>query len=336
MRIAINGFGRIGRLVFRLLLQRSRDFEVVVINDLASIQDLGYLLQYDSVHGRLPYDVSVQENSLLIDNCKKVLVLSQNDPHNLPWKELSVDVVIESTGLWAKEKKMLEEHVNAGARHVVVTAPNPDIPMYVMGVNHACSSSNDKIVSMASCTTNCLAVIVKVLCSHFGWDEGFMTTVHAATSSQKVVDGICSKELRRGRSIFNIIPSSTGATKSVGRVVPEVNNRLTGMAFRVPIIDVSVVDLVVRLKYSTSVEEISACMRRASQNELHGILQCTNQPVVSSDFIGSPFSAVYDETATMSLGDRFYKIIAWYDNELGYGNRVVDWIEYYMKNNCHK
>lgn len=326
--IAINGFGRIGRLVFRNAIGRN-DITIAAINDLVPADNLAYLLKYDSIHGKFEGDVTYRDN-LLIVNGKEIQVLSERAPENLPWNQLSVDYVIESTGFFTSEEEA-GKHLKAGAKRVIITAPaKGDIPTFVMGVNEGrYNPSADVIVSNASCTTNCLAPIVKVLLDNFGIDEGLMTTVHSLTSSQPTVDGPSRKDWRGGRSAsLNIIPASTGAAKAVGLCIPEIKGKLTGMALRVPTADVSVVDLTIRLSNATTYEEICKAMKSASEGKMKGILSYCDEQLVSSDFIGSSFSAIFDKHAGIALNDKFYKIIAWYDNEVGYATRVVDLMLY--------
>lgn len=329
IRVAINGFGRIGRLVYRLASARS-DIHVVAVNDLIDPDHLYYLLKYDSVHGRFPHAVSLEGSALNV-NGKKTEILAVKDPADLPWKEMGVDYVIESTGLFTS-KDALEKHLKAGAKRVILSAPakSADVPTYVLGVNEKkYNPKTDTIISNASCTTNCLAPIVKVLLDHFGIVEGLMTTVHAATSSQPVVDGPSKKDWRGGRSaMLNIIPASTGAAKAVGLCLPEIQGKLTGMAFRVPVGDVSCVDLTVRLAKPTTYEQIAAVMKKESEGALKGILGYTEEQVVSSDFIGSCYSSIFDKGAGIALNDTFFKIVSWYDNEMGYSARCVDLVEY--------
>lgn len=328
-RVAINGFGRIGRLVFRVASARD-DIEIVAINDLCDPDHLAYLLKYDSVHGRFSGEVKVVGSALVV-NGQQVKVCSEKDPANLPWAELDVDVVVESTGLFCT-RQTAEKHRKAGAKRVVISAPTKDetIPMYVMGVNHQLyNPAKDDIVSNASCTTNCLAPLTKVLLEKFGIVEGLMTTVHAVTSSQPTVDGPSRKDWRGGRSASqNIIPASTGAAKAVGYCIPEVKGKLTGMALRVPTADVSVVDLTVRLEKDTTYEEICSAVRESAEGPMKGIMVYSEEPLVSSDFIGSTASCTFDAGAGIALNPRFYKLIAWYDNELGYSARVADLISY--------
>ncbi len=328
VNVAINGFGRIGRLAFRIMAKRG-DFNIVAINDLVPPDNLAYLLKYDTVHRQFPGEVSFEGNNLIV-NGKKTQVLSERDPEKLPWKALNVDYVIESTGLFTSPE-LAQKHLKAGAKRVLISAPaKGDVPTFVMGVNNQkFNPSTDFIVSNASCTTNCLAPITKVLLDNFGIEEGLMTTVHSLTASQPTVDGPSHKDLRGGRSASqNIIPSSTGAAKAVALCIPEIKGKLTGMAFRIPTVDVSVVDLTVRLTKSTTYETICQAMKKASENEMKGILSYCDEPVVSSDFIGSTFSAIFDKEAGIALNDKFIKVVAWYDNENGYASRVVDLLAY--------
>jgi len=328
VNIAINGFGRIGRLVLRLLLEQ-KELNIVAINDLVPIEGLAYLFKYDTVHGSVRADVKIDGDSLVVDGAK-IKILSEKDPEKLPWKDLQVDYVVESTGLF-KSPDDAGKHLTAGAKRVVISAPGKgDIPTFVMGVNHEkYNPEKDVIVSNASCTTNCLAPITKVLLDNFGIEEGLMTTVHAATASQPTVDSPSMKDFRAGRAAGqNIIPASTGAAKAVGLAIPEVKGKLTGMAFRVPVLDVSVVDLTVRLGKSTSYEEICKAMKDAADGSMKGILCYCEEPVVSSDFIGSRYSSIFDKDAGIALNDRFYKIVAWYDNEMGYSARIVGLLSY--------
>ncbi len=324
INIAINGFGRIGRLVYRIAASRP-DINIVAINDLVPCENLAYLLKYDSTHGRFDKEVKIEGNSFIVEGMK-TLVLSEMDPEQLPWKELNVDYVVESTGLFTSTE-LAGKHLKAGAKRVVISAPaKGDVPTFVMGVNHHnYQPEKDRIVSNASCTTNCLAPITKVFLDNFGIEEGLMTTVHAMTATQPTVDGPSKKDLRGGRSATqNIIPASTGAAKAVALCIPEVQGKLTGMAFRIPTADVSVVDLTVKLSKSTSYGEICSAMKRAAEGDMKGILQYCDEPVVSSDFIGSSYSSIFDKGAGIALNDTFYKIVAWYDNEMGYATRVVD------------
>ncbi len=333
LKVAINGFGRIGRLVFRILTElHAKDVVVVAINDLVPAENLAYLLKYDSVHRRAPFDISVEGNSIIADG-NKVAVFSEKDPSLLPWKKLGVDYVVESSGHFTKLEDA-KKHIQAGAKRVVLTAPGKEeLPTFCMGVNHEkYNPATDTIVSNASCTTNCLAVLTKVLVDNFGFEEGLMTTVHSLTASQPTVDGPSKKDPRGGRAAgINIIPSSTGAAKVVGLCLPEVKGKLTGMAFRVPTADVSVVDLTVRLKKETTYEEICQAMKKAAEGPLKGLLEYCEDEVVSSDFIGTSSSCIFDKGAGIALNSRFYKLIAWYDNEMGYSHRVVDLLKYMAK-----
>lgn len=327
-RIAINGFGRIGRLVLRTALQRP-DLQVVAINDLVPPDNLAYLFKYDTVHGTYPKSVTSDANDLIIDG-KKVFVSAEKDPAQLPWKLHNVDYVVESTGRFTHMEDA-KKHLQAGAKRVLISAPGKDdMPTYVMGVNHTqYNPQKDFVICNASCTTNCLAPLCKVLVDRFGIDEGLMTTVHSMTASQPTVDGPSHKDWRGGRAAgCNIIPASTGAAKAVILCLPELKGKLTGMAFRVPTPDVSVVDLTVRLTKDTTYEEICNAMDLAAKTNLKGILSTTDEELVSSDFIGSHFSTVFDKKAGIALSRRFYKLIAWYDNEMGYSHRVVDLLEY--------
>jgi glyceraldehyde 3-phosphate dehydrogenase len=324
MRVAINGFGRIGRLVLRCLLKQPH-IEVVAVNDLVPSDNLAYLFAYDSVHGRFPGTVEARADSLVV-NGKAIAGFNERDPNLLPWKRLHCDYVIESTGIFTTQET-LQKHLQAGAKRVVLTAPaKGEIPTFVMGVNEKqYDPAKDVIVSNASCTTNCLAPLCKVLLDNFGIEEGLMTTIHALTASQPTVDGPSRKDWRGGRSaLANIIPASTGAAKAVQLCMPELKGKLTGMAFRVPVADVSCVDLTVRLSRPTSYEEICACMKNAAEGPMKGILDTTDEEVVSSDFIGSSYSAIFDSQAGIMLNPTFCKLVAWYDNEMGYSQRVVD------------
>lgn len=328
MRIAINGFGRIGRLVFRIAHSRP-DIEVIAINDLVPADNLAYLLKYDTIHGTLKEDIQAEEKAFHVAG-KKIDVFSERDPTKLPWKSLDIDYVVESTGLFTKPDDA-KKHIQGGAKRVVVSAPGKeDMPTFVMGVNHTkYNPSKDFVLCNASCTTNCLAPMTKVLLDHLGIEEGLMTTVHAMTSTQPVVDGPSKKDWRGGRAApQNIIPASTGAAKAVAKCLPEVEGKLTGMAFRVPTMDVSAVDLTVKLARDTTYDEISKVMKSASEKEMKGILAYTEEQVVSSDFIGSPYSCTFDQGAGIALNSRFYKLVGWYDNEMGYSARVVDLLEY--------
>jgi glyceraldehyde 3-phosphate dehydrogenase len=326
IRVGINGFGRIGRLAFRRAISLA-DVEVVGINDLIDVEYLAYMLRYDSTHGRFHGDVAV-ENGQLVVNGKAIRITAERDPSNLRWNEVGADYVLESTGFFLTDEAA-RAHLTAGAKRVVMSAPSKDdTPMFVMGVNHH-SYAGQAIVSNASCTTNCLAPMAKVLHDNFGIVSGLMTTVHATTATQKAVDGPSVKDWRGGRGAGqNIIPSSTGAAKAVGRVIPELNGKLTGMAFRVPTPDVSVVDLTVNLAKPTSYEQVKAAMKAASQAELAGILGYTEDDVVSNDFLGESCTSVFDAGAGIALTDTFMKLVAWYDNEWGYSCKCIDLMQY--------
>lgn len=322
--MGINGFGRIGRMVFRAAFENfSNDIEIVGINDLLDPEYLAYMLKYDSVHGRFKGDVSVVDGKLVV-NGQKIRLTSEMDPANLKWNEVGAEVVVESTGLFLEDAKA-RKHIEAGAKKVIMSAPSKDAtPMFVYGVNHEKYAGQD-IISNASCTTNCLAPVAMVLNNKFGLVKGLMTTVHAATATQKTVDGPSKKDWRGGRGILeNIIPSSTGAAKAVGKVLPELNGRLTGMSFRVPTSDVSVVDLTVVLEKPATKEDICAAMKEASETYLKGILAYTEDAVVSTDFRGESCTSIFDATAGISLDEHFAKIVSWYDNEWGYSNKVLE------------
>lgn len=322
--IAINGFGRIGRLVCRLIAQR-KDLNLVAINDLVPSDNLAYLLKFDSTHGRFDGTVSCEEHAIIV-NGKRISVTSERDPAKLPWKQLDVDYVVESTGLFTALEDA-QKHLHAGAKRVVLSAPpKGDIPTYVIGVNeHKYNPSTDYVLSNASCTTNCLAPITKVILDNFGIEEALMTTVHAMTATQPTVDGPSKKDWRGGRGACqNIIPASTGAAKAVTLCIPEVKGKLTGMALRVPVADVSVVDLTVKVSKPTTYEAICKAMKDASETHLKGILAYCDEQVVSSDFISSTESAIFDKDAGIALNPTFFKLIAWYDNEMGYAARIVD------------
>lgn len=323
LKIGINGFGRIGRIVFNAAVER-KNIEVVGINDLISPDYMSYVLKYDSVHRPFYGEVSVIGNHLLV-NGRKIRVTSERDPSNLKWNEVGVDVVIESTGLFLTQK-LASDHLKAGARKVILSAPpKDDIPIFVMGVNHKSLRTDQNIISNASCTTNCLAPLAKVLHDKFVIMEGFMTTVHSATSTQRVVDGPSMKDWRGGRStLLNIIPSTTGAAKAMGKVIPSLNGKLTGIAFRVPTANVSVIDLTARLKKTTSYDEIKKTIKLSSENELKGILGYIDDDVVSMDFIGDKRISIFDAKAGIMLNKNFVKVISWYDNETGYSNKLID------------
>lgn len=326
IRVGINGFGRIGRLAFRILMSQEQ-YEVVAINDLLDVDYMAYLLKYDSCHGPFQGDVQVEGGQLIV-NGKKIRVTAKRDPECLRWYDVKADYIIESTGLF-KSLKRAGIHLSAGAKKVLISAPSPDAPMFVMGVNHELYTRDMDIVSNASCTTNCLAPVAKILHDNWGIQEGLMTTIHATTATQKTVDGPSEKDWRGGRGAGqNIIPSSTGAAKAVGKVIPELAGKLTGMAFRVPTANVSVVDLTVRLEKAASYDAIKRAMLKASQGSLKGILGYTEDAVVSSDFMTDPRSSIFDATAGIGLNDNFYKIVSWYDNEWGYSNRIIDLIGY--------
>ena len=326
IKVGINGFGRIGRLVFRASLERE-NVQVVAINDLLDVEYMAYMLKYDSIHGRFQGEVKVEDGCLVV-NGDKIRVTAEKDPANLKWNEVGAEYIVESTGLFLT-KELAEKHIAAGAKRVVMSAPSKDdTPMFVMGVNNN-MYNGEAIVSNASCTTNCLAPIVKVLHDNFGMVEGLMTTVHATTATQKTVDGPSAKDWRGGRAASgNIIPSSTGAAKAVTKVIPDLKGRLTGMSFRVPTLDVSVVDLTCRLEKATTYDEIKAAMKKASENELKGVLGYTEDAVVSTDFIGDKRTSIFDAAAGIMLNPNFVKVIAWYDNEMGYSNKVLDLIIY--------
>jgi glyceraldehyde 3-phosphate dehydrogenase len=329
IRIAINGFGRIGRLVFRIAAEHYKDIEIVAINDLSPLDNLAYLLQHDSVHRKPKFSTKIEGEYLVVEG-RKTAVLSERDPAKLPWAALGIDYLVEATGLFTHPEDA-RKHIQAGAKRVVITAPAKDgVPTFVMGVNEKTyDPKKDSIVSNASCTTNCLAPLVKVLLENFGIEEGLMTTVHSLTASQPTVDGQSKKDWRGGRAAsLNIIPASTGAAKAVALCLPEVKGKLTGMAFRVPTADVSVVDLTVRLSKDTSYDQICEVVKKAAVGPLKGIIEFCDEEVVSSDFIGNISSCIFDKGAGIALNSRFYKLIAWYDNEMGYSHRVIDLVRY--------
>lgn len=334
IRLGINGFGRIGRLVLRATCQRD-DVQVVAINDpgFPDMEYMSYILKYDTVHGKFDGTTEPTEGGILV-NGNKINVYNLMDPASIPWGENEVDVVIESTGVFTTIEGA-EKHLQGGAKKVVITAPSKDAPMFVMGVNQDTYTDDMKIVSNASCTTNCLAPLAKVIHDKFGITEGLMTTVHSTTATQKTVDGPSKKDWRGGRAAsYNIIPSSTGAAKAVGKVIPSLNGKLTGMSFRVPTLDVSVVDLTVNLATPTTYEEIKAEIKRASENELKGILGYTEDAVVSSDFLGDTRTSIFDADAGIMLSPTFVKLVSWYDNEVGYSNKVIDLAKHISKKCC--
>ncbi|MDD3789723.1 MAG: type I glyceraldehyde-3-phosphate dehydrogenase [Petrimonas sp.] len=332
IKVGINGFGRIGRLVFRAAQTRD-DIQVVGINDLLDVNYIAYMLKYDTIHGQFKGEIAVKDGHLVV-NGKTIRVTAEKNPADLKWGEVGADYVVESTGLFLSKDKA-QGHIDAGAKYVVMSAPSKDdTRMYVCGVNENTYTKGEQFVSNASCTTNCLAPITKVLNDKFGVLEGLMTTVHSTTATQKTVDGPSSKDWRGGRAASaNIIPSSTGAAKAVGKVIPELNGKLTGMSMRVPTLNVSVVDLTVRLAKETNYEEICKAMKEASEGELKGILGYTDEAVVSSDFIGDARTSIFDEKAGIQLSPTFVKVISWYDNEWGYSNKVLDLIAHMAKVN---
>ena len=336
IKVGINGFGRIGRLIFRASLI-NKNINIVAINDLIDINHLAYLLKYDSTHGKLNAKIEVKGNFLYVDG-KKIRVTKEKDLQNLNWQDVNAEYIVDSTGLFLTEG-LAKHHITSGAKKVIMSAPSKDhTPMFVMGVNHQEYRSSMNFVSNASCTTNCLAPIAKVLHENFGIKSGLMTTVHAATSTQKVVDSPSAKDWRSGRGAYqNIIPASTGAAKAVGKVLPELDGKLTGMSFRVPTANVSVVDLTVNLEKPTTYDQVCEVMKRASESkELKGVLGYTEDPVVSSDIISDSHSSIFDVNSGIQLDDKFIKIISWYDNEWGYSNKVLDLIShmYSVDNNC--
>lgn len=326
IKVGINGFGRIGRLVFRASMEKEH-IQVVAINDLLDVEYMAYMLRYDTVHGRFNGDVKV-ENGHLVVNGFPIRVTAETDPANLKWNEVGAEYIVESTGIFLTEESA-SKHIQAGAKKVILSAPSKDdTPMFVLGVNHT-KYAGQTIISNASCTTNCLAPLTKVIHENFGLAEGLMTTVHAATATQKTVDAPSKKDWRGGRSVFgNIIPSSTGAAKAVTKVMPELKGRLTGMAFRVPTVDVSVVDLTCKLEKATTYDEIKAAFKKASENELKGILGYTEDSVVSTDFIGDSRTSIFDANAGIMLNPTFVKLVSWYDNEMGYSHKTLDMLAY--------
>ncbi len=322
VKLGINGFGRIGRIAFRIASQRE-NVEIVAINDLLDVNHLAYLLEYDSVHGKFDGSIEVKDGNLVV-NGKEIRITAERNPEELKWDAAGVDVVLECTGIFTTLEKA-DAHLKAGAKKVAISAPSADAPMFVMGVNDDQIKADDKIVSNASCTTNCLAPIAKVIDDNFGIVEGLMTTVHAATATQAVVDAPSKKDFRGGRSALNnIIPSSTGAAKAVGKVIPQLNGKLTGMAFRVPTADVSVVDLTVKTEKAVSYDEVKEAMKAAAAGPMKGVLNYTEEPVVSQDFVGESHTSTFDAGAGIALNDNFFKIVSWYDNEYGYSTKLID------------
>ena len=323
LKIGINGFGRIGRIAFRVAASRSNDIEVVGINDLLDVEHLAYLLKYDSVHGQFDGTIETKPGQLIV-NGNVIRVTAERNPEDLKWDAIGTDVVLDCTGIFTTLDKA-QAHIKAGAKKVAISAPSADAPMFVMGVNHKEITADHTIVSNASCTTNCLAPLAKVIHDKFGIAEGLMTTVHAATATQQTVDGVSRKDYRLGRaSLNNIVPASTGAAKAVGKVIPELNGILTGMAFRVPTVDVSVVDLTCRLEKSASWDEVKAALKEAADGELNGVLGYTEEGVVSQDFVSEPKTSTFDANASMALNDNFVKLVSWYDNEFGYSTKLID------------
>ncbi len=327
IKVGINGFGRIGRLAFRIISQRT-DMEVTAVNDLLEVDHLAYLLEYDSVHGRYPGKVEVRDGNLMVDG-KNIRVTSEKDPQNLKWNEAGASLVLDCTGRF-KEIESATAHLNAGAKKVVLSAPSKTAPMFVMGVNHTEIDTSDTIISASSCTTNCLAPMAKIINDEYGIVEALMTTIHSVTASQSTVDQPSAKNYRMGRSALNnIIPTTTGAAMAVTKVIPELKGKLTGMAFRVPTVNVSVVDLTVRTEKSTSYEEIKSLFKKASENEYKGIVNYTEAPVVSQDFITDTFLCTFDANAGMELNQNFFKLVGWYDNEYAYAAKLVDLAAYF-------
>ena len=329
LKIGINGFGRIGRIAFRVAAARP-EIEIVGINDLLDVEHLAYLLKYDSTHGRFSGTVDVKNGNLIV-NGKEIRITAERNPEDLKWDAVGAEVVLDCTGIFTTLEGA-QKHIKAGAKKVAISAPSADAPMFVMGVNHNKITAADTIVSNASCTTNCLAPLAKVINDNFGIIEGLMTTVHATTATQLTVDGPSKKDWRGGRSaLSNIIPSSTGAAKAVGKVIPELNGKLTGMAFRVPTPDVSVVDLTVRTEKSATWDEVKAVLKKASENELKGVLGYTEEAVVSQDFVSEPMTSIFDASASIALNDNFFKLVSWYDNEYGYSTKLVDLAQHISK-----
>lgn len=322
VKIGINGFGRIGRIVLRESLRRD-NVEVVAINDLLEVNHLAYLLKYDSVHGKFDGEVEVRDGKLYV-NGRNIRVTAEKDPSQLKWDEVGAEIVAECTGIFTTLEKA-QTHINGGARKVVISAPSADAPMFVMGVNHEKATAADTIVSNASCTTNCLAPLAKIIHDNFGIAEALMTTVHATTATQLTVDGPSKKDFRGGRAaLLNIIPASTGAAKAVGKVIPELNGKLTGMSMRVPVADVSVVDLTVKTERETSYDEIMSVLKRASETDYKGIVGFTEDDVVSQDFVSDTRTSIVDSKAGIGLNSTFFKIVSWYDNEYGYSSKLLD------------
>jgi glyceraldehyde 3-phosphate dehydrogenase len=329
IKLAINGFGRIGRLAFRFA-HKHKKVQIVAINDLVSTENLAYLLKYDSTHGKFEGEIKVDGDDLVVDG-QKVIITKEKDPAALPWKKLGVDYVMEATGRFVKYEDA-KKHLSAGAKRVIISAPakGGEVPTFVVGVNHKdYDPKKDTVVSNASCTTNCLAPITKVLLDNFGIEEGLMTTIHSVTATQPTVDGPSHKDFRAGRSsMINIIPASTGAAKAVALCIPEIKGKITGMAFRVPTVDVSAVDLTVKLQKATTYDDICKAMKKASETDMKGVLGYTDEDVVSTDFISDTRSSIFDAKAGIALSDKFYKVVSWYDNEVGYAARIVDLVEY--------
>jgi glyceraldehyde 3-phosphate dehydrogenase len=326
LRLGINGFGRIGRIAFRVAVKRP-NIEIVGINDLLDVEHLAYLLKYDSVHGQFDGDIDVRDGNLVV-NGNEIRITAERNPEDLKWDTVGADVILDCTGIFTT-LETAQTHITAGAKKVVISAPSADAPMFVMGVNHKNATAADTVVSNASCTTNSLAPLAKVINDNFGIVEGLMTTVHATTATQLTVDGPSKKDWRGGRgALTNIIPSSTGAAKAVGKVIPELAGKLTGMSFRIPTSDVSVVDLTVRTEKAATFEEVKAALKFASENELKGILGYTDEAVVSQDFVSEPRTSVFDADASIALNDNFFKLVSWYDNEFGYSTKLVDLAEH--------
>ena len=330
IKVGINGFGRIGKLVFQAALEKG-EVDIVAINDpFISADYMAYMVKFDTVHGRFNGEVKAEDNKLIV-NGKTINVYNEMDPHNIPWGSEGVEYVLECSGVFTTLEKA-QAHIDAGAKKVIISAPSKDAPMFVMGVNNETYDPSMTIISNASCTTNCLAPLAKIINDNFGIKEGLMTTVHSTTATQKTVDGASKKDWRGGRAASaNIIPSSTGAAKAVGKVIPELNGKLTGMSFRVPTVDVSVVDLTCTLEKAATYEEICNAVKKASENELKGIVEYVDEDVVSSDFIHDPHTSIFDSKAGIQLTDNFVKLVAWYDNEWGYSNKLVDLAIYISK-----